>query len=47
MQHQHSCGTMETCIEIFGSMIQELYITFYPLDHYSLLHQACVHIKCV
>ena len=47
MQHQHSCGTLESCIKIFGCMVQELYITFYPLDHYPLLHQACVHIKGV
>ena len=47
MQHQHSCGTLKTRIKIFGSMIQELYITFYPLDHYPLLHRTCVHIKGV
>ena len=47
MQHQHSCGTLESCIKIFGCMVQELYIIFYPLDHYPLLHRACVHIKGV
>ena len=33
MQHQHSCGTLESRIKIFACMVQELYITFYPLDH--------------
>ena len=47
MQHQHSCGTLESHIKIFGCMVQELYITFYPLDHYPLLHRAYVHIKGV
>ena len=47
MQHQHSCGTLESRMEIFGCMVQELYITFYPLDHYPLLRQECVHIKGV
>ena len=47
MQHQHSCGTFESRIEIFSCMVQELEITFYPLDHYSSLQQACVHIKGV
>ena len=47
MQHQNSCGTLESRIKIFGCMVKELYITFYPLDHYPLLHQACVHIKGV
>ena len=47
MQHQHSCGTLESRIKIFRCMVQELYITFYPLDQYLLLHQACVHIKGV
>ena len=47
MQDQHSCGTLESRIQIFRSMVQELYITFYPLDHYPLLHRACVHIKSV
>ena len=47
MQHQHSCGTLESCIKIFRCMVPELYITFYPLDYYPLLQQACVHIKGV
>ena len=47
MQHQHSCDTLESRIEIFDCIVQELYITFYPLDHYPLPHQACVHIKGV
>ena len=47
MQHQHSCGTLESRIQIFGCAVQELYITFYPLDHYPLLQRACVHIKVV
>ena len=47
MQHQHSCGTLESRIKIFGCMVQELYITFYPLDHYPLLYRAYVHIKGV
>ena len=47
MQHQHSCVTLESRIKIFGCMVQELQITFYPLDHYPLLRQACVHIKGV
>ena len=47
MQHQHSCSTLESCIEIFGCIVQELYITFYPLDHYPLLRGAYVHIKGV
>ena len=47
MQHQHSCGTLESRINIFGCTVKELYITFYPLDHYPLLHRACVHIKGV
>ena len=47
MQHQHSCGTLESRIKIFGCMVQELYITFYPLDHYPLLQRAYVHIKGV
>ena len=45
MQHQHSCGTLECRVEIFDCMVQELYITLYPLDHYPLIHRACVHIK--
>ena len=44
---QHSCGTLESRIKIFGCMVQELYITFYPLGHYPLLHQVYVHIKGV
>ena len=47
MQHQHSCGTLESRIEIFGCTVQELYITFYSVDHYPLLHRAGVHIKGV
>ena len=47
MQPQHSCGTLESRIKIFGCMVQELYITLYPLDHYLLLHRACVHTKGV
>ena len=47
MQPQHSCGTLESCNKIFGCTVQELYITFYPLDHYPLLHPACVHVKGV
>ena len=34
MQPQHSCGTLESRIKIFGCTVQELYITLYPLDHY-------------
>ena len=47
MQHQHPCGTLESRVKIFGCMVQELYITFYPPDLYLLLHQASVHIKDV
>ena len=47
MQHQHSSSTLESRIKIFGCTVQELYITFYPFDHYLLLRQACVHIKDV
>ena len=47
MQPQHSCGTLESRIKIFGCTVQELYITLYPLDDYPLLHQACVHTKGV
>ena len=47
MQHQHSCGTLENRIILFGCMVQELQITFYTLDHYPLLHRAYVHIKGV
>ena len=36
MQPQHSCGTLESCIKIFGCTVQELYITLYPLDPLSL-----------
>ena len=32
MQPQHSCGTLESRIKIFGCPFQELYITLYPLD---------------
>ena len=34
MQHQHSCSTLECRIKILSCMVQELYIPFYPLDHY-------------
>ena len=47
MQSQHSCGTLESCIKMFSCMVQELEITFYPLDRYFLLHRAHVHIKGV
>ena len=47
MQPEHSCGTLESRIKIFGCTFQEFYITLYPLDHYPLLHQACVHTKGV
>ena len=47
MQHQRSCSTLESRIKIFGCMVKEWYITFYPLDHYPLLHHASVHIKGV
>ena len=47
MQHQHSCDTLQSRIEIFGCKVQELYITFYPLELNLLLHQACEHIKGV
>ena len=47
MQPQHSCDTLESRIKIFGCTVQELYITLYPLDHYFLLHRACVHTKGV
>ena len=47
MQHQHSWGTLESRIKIFGCTVQEVYITFYPLDPHPLLHRACVHIKGV
>ena len=47
MQPQHSCGTLESRIKIFGCTVQELYIPFYPLDPFPLLHQACVRTKGV
>ena len=47
MQPQHSCSTLESRIKILGCAVQELYITFYPLDHYPLLHRARLHIKGV
>ena len=47
MQHQHSRGILESRIKIFGCTVHELYITFYSLDHYPLLHPACAHIKDV
>ena len=47
MQHQSSCGTLKSRIKIFGCTVQELYITFYPLDQYPLLYPAYVHIKDV
>ena len=47
MQPQHSCSTLEIRNKIFGCLVQELYITFYPLDLYSLLHRACVDTKGV
>ena len=47
MQPQHSCNTLESCKKIFSFTVQELYITFYPLDPYPLLHRACVHTKSV
>ena len=31
MQHQHSCGTLESRIKIFGCMVQELYISLSTL----------------
>ena len=40
MQHLHSCGRLESRIKIFGCTVQELYITFYPLDPYPLLQRA-------
>ena len=45
MQHQHSCGTLESRFQIFGCPVKELYTASYPPDHYPLLHRACVHIK--
>ena len=47
MQPQHSCGTLESHNKMFGCMVQELYITLYPLDHYPLLYRACAHTKGV
>ena len=47
MPHQRSCDTLESRIKIFGCTVKELYITFYPLDHYPLLHAAYAHIKGV
>ena len=47
MQPQHSCSKLESRIKILGGTVQELYITFYPLDHYPLLYRACVHTKGV
>ena len=47
MQPQHSCGILEGRIKIFVCTVQELYINLYPLDHYPLLHRACVHTKGV
>ena len=47
MPPQHSCSTLDSRIEIFSCTVQELYITFYPLEHYPLLYRACVHTKGV
>ena len=47
MQPQPSCSTLKSRIKIVGCTVQQLYITFYPLDHYPLLYQACVHNKRV
>ena len=47
MQPKRSCSTLESRIKIFSSTVQELYITFYPLDHSLLLYRACVHTKGV
>ena len=47
MQPQHSCNTLESRIKISGCTVEELYITFYPLDHYPLLCLAGVHTKRV
>ena len=44
MEPQHSCGTLESRIKIFGCTVQELYITFYPLDHYPLLYRTFVSL---
>ena len=45
MEPQHSCGTLESRNKISGCTVKELYITFYPLDHYPLLDRACTHQK--
>ena len=45
MQPQHSCGTLESRIKIFGCTVQEIYFTFNPLDYSPLLYPACVHTK--
>ena len=47
MQHQQLCDTLRSRIKIFGCTVQELYITFYSLDHYPSLHTAYVHIRGV
>ena len=47
MQPQHSCDTLESRIKIFGRTVQELYVTFYPLDPYPLLYRSCVPNKGV
>ena len=47
MHPQHSCGTLESRNKIFGGTVQELCITFYPLDHYPMLYRAYVHTKGV
>ena len=47
MQHQHSCGTLETHIQIFDIMVQEFQSSFYPLDHDPLIPRAGVHTKGV
>ena len=47
MQPQPSCGTLEGRNKIFNCTVQELYITFCPLDHYPLLYPAGVHTKGV
>ena len=31
MQPQHSCGTLESRIKIFGCTVQEIYISLYTL----------------
>ena len=40
MQPQHSCGTLESRIKIFGCTVQELYITLYPLDQQQAAGEA-------